>query len=563
VISAVRVRNFRSLRDVRIVDVGKFTVFAGRNGTGKSNILRALNLFFNNQVEEGIQLDLSRDVTRSSSRSRQEVRIAVKFDLPSEFTFHRSIRDRAATAFGGSSFWLARIWSRETATRQVVDHFESSSDGDRWEAFKDRDLAQTLLSTLIKFRYVANHVHPVHLIEIERANLQRQLVKRLRSGGQTAAGSNLAPLRQIAAAANTIVAPVAVEIGSAAPELGGVRLSTPSDWADVALSLNVELEKEAEATSVELHGSGHQSLLAYCLLHLLDSDYSQSFGWRQATIWAIEEPESFLHQELAVHLSQLLHGYARSPRFALFATSHSPAVMAFADIGGLVVGDVEMLPPRELIVRAAQAGASPYTHHLLAGAPKPLLVVEGKLDVAHLTAAYKVLDRVNPFEIREVLDVVGEQGESAMGHLLRYHGQTLAARPLAAPVVLLLDQDVKTGKVEALRKELSLLHPSSAVVQTDRAWCTQGLDVGDFGGIEGLLSIALVEAADAELQHTAVTRDGSGEISLKRNNATWKPKDAMKAKLGELGPQRLDQDDYKNFTPLLNELDRVLLNAAA
>lgn len=558
-ISAVHVKNFRSLRDVRIGDVGKFTVFAGRNGTGKSNILRALNLFFNNQVEDGVQLDLARDVTRTASRSRQEVRIAVKFDLPAEFTFHRSIRDRATTGFGGSSFWLARVWSRETATRQVVDQFETSSDGERWEALKDRDLAQTLLSTLIKFRYVANHVHPVRLIEIERANLQRQLVKRLRSGGRAAAGSDLAPLRQIAEAANTIVAPVAVDLGSAAPELAGVRLTTPSDWADVALSLNVELEKEAEASSVELHGSGHQSLLAYCLLHLLDSDYSQSFGWRQATIWAIEEPESFLHQELAVHLSRLLQGYSRSPRFALFATSHSPAVMAFADVGGMVDGNVEMLPPRELLVRAAQAGASPYTHHLLAGVPKPLLVVEGKLDVAHLTAAYKALGRVNPFEIREVFDLVGEQGESAMQHLLRYHGQTLAARPLAAPVTILLDQDVKTSKVDALRKELTAVHPTSTVVQTAKEWCTPGLDLADFGGIEGLLAVGFVEAADAELPRTALTRDDSGEISLKRNNATWKPKDALKAKLGELGPQRSIQADYNGFAPLLDELDRVLL----
>lgn len=562
-ISAVHVKNFRSLRDVRIDDVGKFTVFSGRNGTGKSNILRALNLFFNNQVEDGVQLDLSRDVTRRSSRSRQEVRIAVKFDLPEEFTFHRSILDRATTGFGGSSFWLARIWSRETATRQVVDHFETSADGERWDGLKDRDLAQTLLSRLIKFRYVANHVHPVRLIEIERANLQKQLVKRLRSGGRATAGSDLAPLRQIAEAANTIVAPVALDLGSAAPELGGVRLTTPSDWADVALSLNVELGREAEASSVELHGSGHQSLLAYCLLHLLDSDYSQSFGWRQATIWAIEEPESFLHQELTVHLSRLLQGYSRSPRFALFATSHSPAVMAFADVGGLVDGNVEMLPPRELVVRAAQAGASPYTHRLLAGVPKPLLVVEGKLDVAHLTAAYKVLSRVNPFEIREVLDLVGEQGESAMKHLLQFHGQTLAARPLSAPVVLLLDQDVQIRKIQALRQDLSALHPSSAVVQTDSTWCTQGLDPGDFGGIEGLLSVDLVRAADAELPRTALTQDANGEVSLKRNSAKWKPRDEMKAKLGELGPRRSIRNDYENFNPLIDELDRVLLNAPA
>ena len=43
--SQIEIDHFRSLRNETISTLGDFTAFAGPNNSGKSNILRALNVF--------------------------------------------------------------------------------------------------------------------------------------------------------------------------------------------------------------------------------------------------------------------------------------------------------------------------------------------------------------------------------------------------------------------------------------------------------------------------------------------------------------------------------------
>lgn len=45
-VRSIRIKNYRSLRDVSLDDVGDLTVFIGPNSSGKSNLLEALDLFF-------------------------------------------------------------------------------------------------------------------------------------------------------------------------------------------------------------------------------------------------------------------------------------------------------------------------------------------------------------------------------------------------------------------------------------------------------------------------------------------------------------------------------------
>ena len=45
-ISEIEIGYFRSIYKINISNIGDMAVFFGRNDSGKSNILRALNLFF-------------------------------------------------------------------------------------------------------------------------------------------------------------------------------------------------------------------------------------------------------------------------------------------------------------------------------------------------------------------------------------------------------------------------------------------------------------------------------------------------------------------------------------
>ena len=88
-ISEVEIEGFRSIRHCKLEDLGDFTVFAGLNNSGKSNFLRALNVFFNGQTDQEVWLDVDGDYFRPDLRKkkRKQISVSVKFSLPAQFKF--------------------------------------------------------------------------------------------------------------------------------------------------------------------------------------------------------------------------------------------------------------------------------------------------------------------------------------------------------------------------------------------------------------------------------------------------------------------------------------------
>ena len=79
VIREIQIKNFRSIRNMTI-SARKHNVIVGLNDVGKSNILRALNLFFNNQTDNGKAYDFDYDFAYhfpAKSKKTKEVVIAV------------------------------------------------------------------------------------------------------------------------------------------------------------------------------------------------------------------------------------------------------------------------------------------------------------------------------------------------------------------------------------------------------------------------------------------------------------------------------------------------------
>ena len=60
IIRKISIRNFRSIASCRI-DLSNMNVFSGCNDSGKSNLLKALNLFFNNKTDHDTEFDFNND----------------------------------------------------------------------------------------------------------------------------------------------------------------------------------------------------------------------------------------------------------------------------------------------------------------------------------------------------------------------------------------------------------------------------------------------------------------------------------------------------------------------
>lgn len=86
IIKSIEIRNFRSIKNItRNFAVTDLNIFVGKNDNGKSNILRALNLFFNNETEAGQPFRFDDNYcyhANSGTGTRREIRVDLIIDPP-------------------------------------------------------------------------------------------------------------------------------------------------------------------------------------------------------------------------------------------------------------------------------------------------------------------------------------------------------------------------------------------------------------------------------------------------------------------------------------------------
>jgi predicted ATPase len=91
-LSKVRIRNFRCFRDETEIDFDDLTVLVGKNDAGKSTVMDALNLFFNEKLPD--KDDASKD------GNAEDLTIACEFDdLPSEVIIDEEFHTNLASEY--------------------------------------------------------------------------------------------------------------------------------------------------------------------------------------------------------------------------------------------------------------------------------------------------------------------------------------------------------------------------------------------------------------------------------------------------------------------------------
>lgn len=85
-IKTIKLMNFRGYKEEISVDFNNLNVFVGKNDIGKSTILEALDIFFN-EGKNIIKLDKEDINKKAKDEGNEEIRISIVFeDLPSEIT---------------------------------------------------------------------------------------------------------------------------------------------------------------------------------------------------------------------------------------------------------------------------------------------------------------------------------------------------------------------------------------------------------------------------------------------------------------------------------------------
>lgn len=275
----------------------------GRNDSGKSNVLRALNLFFNNETNPGLKFDFDRDFCHARVAEADPARDIRKFVYVKLWIS----TPRSWRASLGEKFWVKKQWS---TTRESEPHLESSISERRLQqyltrflnkvrfhyvpAIKDRRIFEHLLGEI--YKVVASHQ------EFSESLLDFTAALRERTGDLTAGLLDDLGI-------NSVISP-------------------PDDLTDLFRSLDFETSiQEGDSYNLTLQrGDGIQVRHIPAILAFLTDRSPEDYH-----IWGFEEPENSLELANAIEEANIFCEYGNENNKQIFITSHSPAFFALDD----------------------------------------------------------------------------------------------------------------------------------------------------------------------------------------------------------------------------------------
>jgi len=499
-ITGIEISGFRSIREACLKDIGNFSTLAGVNNSGKSNYLRALNLFFNGEVEPQFGFNINKDYYRpdaSKQKKKKRIRIKINFSLPSNFNFRKGLKEveTLLKPSGSSSFSITKEWIKEFPSPNVylndqIDPLDLES----------RHKVEQFLS-LISLRYIPNRVLPIDIIKKEHQALRDVLIRRV-SRQRPATDNSI--FKKISDTSQRLILSLYKHLKETVPDIEDIKLSTPSSLSDMIFAFGYKLKEKGIEFEDDVQGSGIQSLLMLDTLYLIDQDYFQQFGWKQASIWVIEEPESSLHCSLEASVASFLSTIAneKNSRLQIISTTHSEMIIQHSDkcylieksLNGSGSSSEEI---SDILEKTSRLGVTSWTHPLLRFPLSPLILVEGKQDHGFLVKAFEIL---NPRALSKIqlsylekisLSESGETGGAeALAKYIKNNVKVIKNRSLKYPVITIFDWDV-ASKVTDVKKYFSTNDPFKAF-----AWSESNANprLGrEFHGFERFLEDRIIE----------------------------------------------------------------------
>lgn len=111
IIEKVEIKHFRSFdwgvwqEKVEIINLKDFNIFSGANDSWKSNVLRALNLFFNDEISPWVPFDFDRDLS-NALRERSDEKISNKRDAGGKWVRQKDLWVKIRVHFTKETEWV-------------------------------------------------------------------------------------------------------------------------------------------------------------------------------------------------------------------------------------------------------------------------------------------------------------------------------------------------------------------------------------------------------------------------------------------------------------------------
>lgn len=306
-IKSVRIVNFRSIRNttrgsVTHLQCNKITTFVGKNNSGKSNVLKALNLFFNGSVSQGNPFSYQRDLTYQIKNKRK-----LNKDISIELEIEPPVDDWISK--DGNVIWTKTWDSNGGITERII--YKNSGN----ELKKDRRTRFYRFLKNIRFRYIPA-IKSDNYFKYLMSDLY-QIMSSMNTGFTFNEDTFIENLQM-----NTI--DLSTQINSHI-NIDSI-ISYPNSFREIFTNLKF-ITKDSKITLDEMGDGIKIRYIPIILKYLADHEYenSDSKDPKVTTIWGFEEPENNLEigsaQELA---NYFMNDIVNSGYIQLFQTTHSP-----------------------------------------------------------------------------------------------------------------------------------------------------------------------------------------------------------------------------------------------
>lgn len=299
IIKSIRIKNFRSIRN-ELIEAKNMNIFVGLNDAGKSNVLKALNLFFNGQTDYGVMFDFKKDFSYYfpvTSHGTKEIVIEIKFIIPDSY------KEKGI-------FTWKKVW-------RINDYTDELITNEKGERPSDRSRVPGTLKR-IRYRYVP-------------AVKSKEYYKSLLSDLYFTVSAVLdSPLEASVNNFSRVLQEYTVQISNQVSERIHIssKLSIPENLSELFKTLEFETQNNNMDGLVALdkRGDGIQARhIPIILKYIADEDQKtrNQGSMKVATIWGFEEPENGVELSKAFEMANDFEDFSQD--IQMFITTHSPA----------------------------------------------------------------------------------------------------------------------------------------------------------------------------------------------------------------------------------------------
>lgn len=310
VISQIEIRYFRSIHYMKITNGKSLNIISGANDAGKSNILKALNLFFNYQTDFLTDIDFYRDFNLSRLREVRQESVKGKQFIQIKVTFKRG--DRSPNTLP-EFFTVTRTWHRESKVPNQTDDLVNRLRGTDISLKR----AQASLSRFL------NSIRYIYIPAIKDSVVYDHVMSELRESLSTYGNMGGYLIRNKLIEINSDIEKLVQSLNSEYEKATGVTssLSLPTNLNSLYASFLVNTSYDNNEIPLEQRGDGIKIRYIPSILNFISNIENKQY------IWGFEEPENSLEYKLCINMASDFQDIYSS-KIQVFTTTHSPAFIS-------------------------------------------------------------------------------------------------------------------------------------------------------------------------------------------------------------------------------------------